>query len=489
MKRTLWIMMILFFVTDVVGLTINEIMYNSPGNDNNQEFIELLLDEPINLSGFIVGDAASNDTLVAINITNSTFALIVEEGFNITGINASFYSAGATIGNNLDNDGDTIFLYDLNGTLLTNASYNGSIADGNGYSIEFVNKTAYESKKVGGTPGRNNSILDMNESLNETSNMTNLTEDIVEITDECSPKFAISTSKFIYENKAQVAFSFKLNHSEDFIIEYGIEDMFGEIVKAFRNTTNLKTKTFTPKIKEKDKVLVVKAKLYVSCTEVIAEARKEFIVLNQNAEENYNEKNDEDIEENQKSMPRNDESTKLKINYDLLNMPKTISQELKTQLLIENDNQKRHFEIWSYVYRGPKSYSGEKEGNLQEIDLLAGEAIVLDLENTIDASPGDYKYKIKIRKDDQKSTTDLIREIKIIANTTNITEQKNISIVHPDLATRLEKVQKQSDVEPSLPVKHQTTVYEGKSARIERGIPFFLLALFALVVLVFVWKS
>ena len=126
-------------------------MYNPEGNDNNREFIEIYHDPLVNLTGYIVGDLLSNDTLVCIENcefpVNSNYSLIVEEDFdfsyyllNLSDINGSVYSAGSTIGNNLNNDIDTIFLYDYNSTLIASASYNCSAgADGDGNSLNFYN--------------------------------------------------------------------------------------------------------------------------------------------------------------------------------------------------------------------------------------------------------------------------------------------------------------------------------------------------------------
>ena len=69
-----------------------------------------------NLTGFIIGDSSSNDTLVALQIKECDFALIVERDFNYSNLSCSIYSAGAAIGNNLGNLELQInaTLYDLN---------------------------------------------------------------------------------------------------------------------------------------------------------------------------------------------------------------------------------------------------------------------------------------------------------------------------------------------------------------------------------------
>lgn len=98
----------------VNALTITEVMYNPPGNDNNKEYIEIFSEEQIDLSEYQIEDIESSDNLTLLQQFNSSFYLIVEEGFNTTEINATIYSAGATIGNNLNNDGDAIILRKTN---------------------------------------------------------------------------------------------------------------------------------------------------------------------------------------------------------------------------------------------------------------------------------------------------------------------------------------------------------------------------------------
>ena len=104
------ILILLLLVPIVNALTITEVMYNPPGNDNNKEYIEVFSEEQIDLSEYQIEDLESNESLTLLQQFNSSFYLIVDEGFNTTEVNATIYSAGATIGNNLNNDGDAILL-------------------------------------------------------------------------------------------------------------------------------------------------------------------------------------------------------------------------------------------------------------------------------------------------------------------------------------------------------------------------------------------
>jgi len=154
-KILLYLLFLLILISYAsADLIINEIMYNPEGNDNNKEFIEVYSNEPINLSGFIIADSKSNDTLTLLQYYDSDYALITEEGFNLSGVEISVYSAGAAIGNNLNTE-DSIFLYNKNRTLIDNISYT-DICQG-GHSLEFFNGSFYCSFYIGGTPGRLNS--------------------------------------------------------------------------------------------------------------------------------------------------------------------------------------------------------------------------------------------------------------------------------------------------------------------------------------------
>jgi biopolymer transport protein ExbD len=172
-------------------------MYNPIGSDNNLEFIEVYMEDPINLENYIITDNTNNDTLSTLKQTDSNYALIVEEGFDHSNINASVYNAGATIGNNLNNDGDSISLYNTEGYLIDFTSYDSTLANDNGKSLEKVDNNWQESEQEGGTPGLENGVVyetiinttanntnqtNINNTNNETN--TNTTEDIEEPIEE-----------------------------------------------------------------------------------------------------------------------------------------------------------------------------------------------------------------------------------------------------------------------------------------------------------------
>ncbi len=155
-------------LSSVLATEINEVFPNPIGSDNNREFVEIYNKMFINLTGFVIGDTDSNDTLEALVWYNSSYAIIVEEGFAIDTIkNASIYSVGATIGNNLGNNEDTVFLFRPEGVLIDSFSYNNTIE---GRSYEKNTSGWFLGLALNGTPGFINSNIDAfaNKTDNET---------------------------------------------------------------------------------------------------------------------------------------------------------------------------------------------------------------------------------------------------------------------------------------------------------------------------------
>ena len=141
---------------------ISEIMYNPDGDDNNKEYVEIYSDKE--LDNYSIEDLSSLDYLEKINNFTSNFSLIVEEGFNFSGVNAKIYSVGATIGNNLNNDVDSIVLRDTEGKVLDAISYSKEIG-GDGRAL-CVSKNKIISECIP-TPGYSTLEITYDVRLNE----------------------------------------------------------------------------------------------------------------------------------------------------------------------------------------------------------------------------------------------------------------------------------------------------------------------------------
>jgi len=513
-KLIIGILTFMLFADPVYCIVINEIMYNPEGNDNNAEYVELyfnnIFDTTQNMSGWTIADSSSNDTLTIMHYSPSPYALIVEEGFNHSGLNATIYSIGTTIGDNLDNDADELFLYNSNGTLIAYANYTNNYANGNSKSLEFYNGTFYESI-VNGTPGERNSVVEffnqtINKTINQTLNLTNSSNNIAinntNITNNssshCFSTINITTDKDIFNDGEKISYKFKLsNASLPYTIEYWIDDLHGNNIKKSYTTTNTNTKSYTPRIDEFDRVLVIKAKLSLGCSNQSTLAEKNVVIINKNPEKSSSKSESSSSKSTSSSKKENKKQLK-KIDYTLLDFTKEKQNNnvFKTKLLIDNEDSPHKFTVWSYVYRGSKSYSGERESNKITVDIKSGESEIVELLNAVNASPGEYKFKIKIQKDSQKSTTDITKDIVVMSNKAidNLTNaNKSKTKVDQNLMSVINHTKKLNNSVKLIDNNESdqgnaTTIFSSRQNMIKKGIGYSILALFSLLLIIFIFR-
>lgn len=147
--------LILLLIPFICGFQITEVMYNPEGNDNTREYVEIFLNGS-SLPLAWVEDLRSSDLLTLVHEGINDYALLVEEGYDWNGTNATIYSVGATIGNGLNNDKDLVLLRD-NSSLL-DAVYYVAERDGgqnNGKSLCVARDVLQECMP---TPGEENDL-------------------------------------------------------------------------------------------------------------------------------------------------------------------------------------------------------------------------------------------------------------------------------------------------------------------------------------------
>jgi hypothetical protein len=150
----------------VAKIIINEIMYNPPGSDQDNEWVEIYNNDTIDCDisdwGFFESNTNHRLTLQQGSITipaaayaiitdNATNFLVNYPGFNGTIIKSTF---------SLSNDGEYIALKDYSSNVVDSVIYNSSYGgDGNNRTLERKGNDWCESLVDGGTPGLNNSVL------------------------------------------------------------------------------------------------------------------------------------------------------------------------------------------------------------------------------------------------------------------------------------------------------------------------------------------
>lgn len=473
------ILLFLLAIPFVSAVQINEIMYNPPGSDSGSEWIELYDVNVTNLSGWSIGDLNSNDTLFPLFISNGSYYLIITKNISINNSNFSnfsIYYCGPTIGNGLGNTGDSIFLYDENKTLVDAANYSDEFANGNNKTLEKFNNSWHESLTEGGTPGSNNSFLYIFDNIStgneNVSNQTNITE--TNLRDVCISEIKITTTKEIYADEP-IKFKHVVNSSEDFSIIYWIEDLFENIVKDEYETRTLSEKSFTPKSDEKDKVFIIKS-ILKGCEESDAEK----IVIYKTEDEIEQEASASDDQKETATQEESALQNKTKFSYELLSYSKNITDEVQAVVKIDSDDNNHLVRLSAYLYRGSKKYSDVAEYEFT-IEKFGSEAVELNMKPN--ATEGDYKLKIKINKDNQKT------DYEITVNVTVNNPAENIAYNFSEAEESEDNYDKELAVQQSeLNISDKDVIYQSKKAKSYALTPIILIMVLFAISAVLIWK-
>ena len=85
----------------------------------------------------------------------------------------------------------------------------------------------------------------------------------------CDLSIDVLTEKLVYESGEKISYYNSLNEERfPYHIEYWVEDFLGEVFKKKVQTTNTNKKSYTPKIEEVDRALLIKAKVYPFCADL-----------------------------------------------------------------------------------------------------------------------------------------------------------------------------------------------------------------------------
>jgi hypothetical protein len=107
-------------------------------------------------------------------------------------------------------------------------------------------------------------------------------------------------------------------------------------------------------------------------------------------------------------------------------------ENLKISVEIKNDQKLREYKIWGYIYRGSKCYSCQNNTVARDVDVRVvrldkEETKIIDLLMPSDGKmEGEYKIKIKINKDNQKTDKEITSVIKVKPVTEEIAKDGSV---------------------------------------------------------------
>lgn len=213
-----------------------------------------------------------------------------------------------------------------------------------------------------------------------------------------------------------------------------------------------------------------------------------------NSSPDFNATNSSDADISLIDNPDSNVAKKNKLEYSIISMPQDIisGEEFETVVEMENEGEEHSIEIWSYVYRGNKCYSGEREENKQAFVIYDDDSVTISLRNTAYAEPGNYKLKVKIRKDELKTPYELTESItvagevlnesadEIAANETTKTEETNTTEIN--MTNKDEKLAKSLWRMPRI-------VYESADAKAQKIVPYLIAGLTAVFIMLVLFRK
>jgi hypothetical protein len=174
-----------------------------------------------------------------------------------------------------------------------------------------------------------------------------------------------------------------------------------------------------------------------------------------------------------------------KISYEVFEMPLVIEnkKEFSVILSVKNpNNQDKNIEASCYVYRGSKHYSKEEKVLFM---IKANSSKKIFLRNIVkDAEEGNYKFKIKLKKQEMKTSYDKTIDIKIIKRQKqeNSTNQIELLNKKENNKTSLKSI-------PNNIIARNPILYESESSSLKKYFPYILIILFSLAVIFSIMNS
>jgi len=173
------------------------------------------------------------------------------------------------------------------------------------------------------------------------------------------------------------------------------------------------------------------------------------------------------------------------LKHSLLESPASvdINQDFTIKIELTNNDGENHLvDLYSYVYRGSKSYSGERDANKKTILVKAEQTKEVELENAvIGAEPGEYKLKIKAKRDDQKTEKEITHSIKVLT--------EKIGAETKGTEEKIELKEKNQDSDIMLQsTKQQKIIYESPSVKAKKLSLYLFIGLLVIYAAILTWK-
>jgi hypothetical protein len=235
--------LVLLIIPTSFAISINEIMYDVNGTDTGHEWIEIYNNdsEEHNLTGWKFFESGTNHAISLVQgseiLNMSGFAVIAD---NPSTFLADYPSYNGTLFDScfsLSNTGESLALKNSSLNVVENVSYLSDMGgDGNGFSLCRMPDGNESFIECSPTPGASNSLS------NNTNTTANATAEL-----NCDLSISIEAGDTIFSADNAVEFNLTLNDtncnqtSHPVVVDYFVDDLFGNYVKSLLNTTRTMT--------------------------------------------------------------------------------------------------------------------------------------------------------------------------------------------------------------------------------------------------------
>jgi hypothetical protein len=147
----------------------------------------------------------------------------------------------------------------------------------------------------------------------------------------------------------------------------------------------------------------------------------DLIHIEKSQENETNEENEIDLNESEESSANYE--------YFISGIPQVINENntnFTIQVrIINNKNESKTFDVWSYIYRGSKCYSQDREANKRTIIVDANSDNSAELDNQLNLEEikennNNYKFKVKILRTEIKTPKEFTYNITINLSSINV---------------------------------------------------------------------
>ncbi len=265
--------------------------------------------------------------------------------------------------------------------------------------------------------------------------------------------------------------------------------------------------------------VTIPVQLHPNCNQEIGDGSSTLVVegLGKRAEESiniggldtdvckkYTSQIRKELKKLQQQQKKENKTTAKAQQFFLEELPAAVApgEVLRLSAHILNDDKKKHnYQIWSYLFRGNKCYSClsntvAREANRQTFTLDPQEAkeveFLLKLDDTL--KEGEYKVKVKLRKDEQKTVKELTGSIYVlIEKKEEVQEEREES---KEKESGLTALAKKTEQQPNLLAQKRKVadgltgfvVYESSSERRKEVVPYVLIVALIVTFIIIVKK-